>query len=425
MNKLWICNVIASPKWVNAPLDAALIHRMEPYRHSGDTDVMSLPAVSEDLIRPVLATCHAAPLIREAALGRLPWAEAARAIAENAGAEAACVVRLEPRDLPSQALLTRTQLFASQAFLSRWHEAGGHTHAAEHGGGADARHFDLVPNTYAYEDGYLENTFRRQGILALALESHQGFYALLIERPVRSESISGECSRMLQCVAELERAADMELVVRQAQQAMALHILDSGGTSAFILDHDGWVRNQNECARELFGQMLHFPGTAATELDGGDAHALLPSLKKLLPLERIRASQYSILTPTGRKLMIYAVPWRRNSSIFTSGDELLIAWDMRAEAPMLGTWKADPNGPLAQSLRETFGLTKTESLLALHLVGSNLRDAAADCGMAYETARSHIKSIFSRMKIGNQGELTGLLSRFAYHERLRRALSAS
>jgi len=116
---------------------------------------------------------------------------------------------------------------------------------------------------------------------------------------------------------------------------------------------------------------------------------------------------------------------RRNGSLFDNGDELLIAWDTRADAPMLGTWQSDPNGRLARSLRETFGLTRAESTLVLKLVGSDLRAAAAGCNMAYETARSHIKSVFARMKISSQGELTGLISRFAYHERLRASLLAA
>ena len=57
-------------------------------------------------------------------------------------------------------------------------------------------------------------------------------------------------------------------------------------------------------------------------------------------------------------------------------------------------------------LRCHFGLTPAEARLALHLVaGETLRSAEAKLSMTYETARTHLKSIFQKTGTCRQAEL--------------------
>jgi DNA-binding CsgD family transcriptional regulator len=57
-------------------------------------------------------------------------------------------------------------------------------------------------------------------------------------------------------------------------------------------------------------------------------------------------------------------------------------------------------------LRCRFGLTPAEARLALHLVaGETLRSAEAKLRMTYETARTHLKSIFQKTGTCRQAEL--------------------
>src|SRR5262245_7873562 len=61
-------------------------------------------------------------------------------------------------------------------------------------------------------------------------------------------------------------------------------------------------------------------------------------------------------------------------------------------------------------LRCRFGLTPTEARLALHLVaGETLRSAEAKLSMTYETARTHLKSIFQKTGTCRQAELVVVL----------------
>ena len=63
------------------------------------------------------------------------------------------------------------------------------------------------------------------------------------------------------------------------------------------------------------------------------------------------------------------------------------------------------NEPI-ELLRSHFGLTPAEARLALHLVaGETLRSAEVKLNISYETARTHLKNIFSKTGTSRQAEL--------------------
>jgi DNA-binding CsgD family transcriptional regulator len=63
------------------------------------------------------------------------------------------------------------------------------------------------------------------------------------------------------------------------------------------------------------------------------------------------------------------------------------------------------NEPI-ELLRSHFGLTPAEARLALHLVaGETLRSAEVKLSISYETARTHLKNIFSKTGTCRQAEL--------------------
>src|SRR5215831_15640723 len=63
------------------------------------------------------------------------------------------------------------------------------------------------------------------------------------------------------------------------------------------------------------------------------------------------------------------------------------------------------NEPI-ELLRCHFGLTPAEARLALHLVaGETLRSSETKLSMTYETARTHLKSVFQKTETCRQAEL--------------------
>ena len=63
-------------------------------------------------------------------------------------------------------------------------------------------------------------------------------------------------------------------------------------------------------------------------------------------------------------------------------------------------------------LKRVFGLTRREAALASVLsTGKPIDEAADDIGMAYETARSHLRRIFDKTETSRQTELMMVLAR--------------
>jgi DNA-binding CsgD family transcriptional regulator len=63
-------------------------------------------------------------------------------------------------------------------------------------------------------------------------------------------------------------------------------------------------------------------------------------------------------------------------------------------------------------LRRVFGLTRREAMLASVLsTGKPIDEAADEIGMAYETARSHLRHIFDKTQTSRQTELMTVLAR--------------
>jgi DNA-binding CsgD family transcriptional regulator len=69
--------------------------------------------------------------------------------------------------------------------------------------------------------------------------------------------------------------------------------------------------------------------------------------------------------------------------------------------------------PVAPHLiRKLYGLTPKEAELAEKLArGMSPEEAASELNMQYETARTHLKHIYSRMSISRQSELVALVGR--------------
>lgn len=65
-------------------------------------------------------------------------------------------------------------------------------------------------------------------------------------------------------------------------------------------------------------------------------------------------------------------------------------------------------------IAEIFGLTRREAEVAARMVRSadDLKTIASELGMAYETARTHARSLMAKIGVGNRIELIMELSRY-------------
>ena len=110
-----------------------------------------------------------------------------------------------------------------------------------------------------------------------------------------------------------------------------------------------------------------------------------------------------ISRPSGARSFEVLVPPLPSSNLLSRG------------GPAAALFITDPEGETgldAQRLRDLFGLTPAEIRLVMALVrGQSVEDYAETAGISSNTARTHVKRIYSKTGVRRQSELVRLLLR--------------
>lgn len=208
----------------------------------------------------------------------------------------------------------------------------------------------------------------------------------------------------------IERAVRIHTRLHRVESERALYAgaVEHLAVGAVILDGKGAVTGANQLARQLFAQhdgiwldgvslRVHSPREAAelrrltTELLA-ERRQGLPGVVQALRITR----------PSGRAdLGLIVRPLPSDPAVDASG------------LPGLAVFISDPEeqseAPVAV-LSKLFGFTPTEAQLALRLAnGMNLDEVAAALGMSRNTARAHLRSVFTKTGISRQSALVRLI----------------
>lgn len=174
-----------------------------------------------------------------------------------------------------------------------------------------------------------------------------------------------------------------------------------------LLDMHGVVRTMNDIAREAIGDGLSYAhGRIHAALPNTDAR-LQAAIKSALPGSVLPAAGgVLIIRPSGRAPFYAEV-----APIRPKMDALeVMAFGDGGAMVLIRSLEASPRN-VGQHLRE-MGLTPAEARLAETLAGGVSLRAAADLNaIAYETARSHLRSIFQKLGLRRQSELVALATR--------------
>lgn len=218
-----------------------------------------------------------------------------------------------------------------------------------------------------------------------------------------------ELSRLAIIGKHVERA--LRLSIRLLDEGLAknglanaLTRLDAG---VFILDALGRVKFSNAAAEKFVGNgvdigddaKLRFalPHDVAPKTGRGSLIELLPHHQRPIQIQRPGMS---------RPLMAYLLPVPQSAN--PAHDFLSHA---RAIVLLIDPAGAPPDPTL---IRDLLGLTLAESKVAA-LVGSGAapRDAAEKLGVAEDTVRKALKSVFAKTGVSRQSELASLMARLA------------
>lgn len=184
--------------------------------------------------------------------------------------------------------------------------------------------------------------------------------------------------------------------------------LDRLSCGTVLVDRRGRATYSNRSAETLFGQGIDIKRghlTAEDSASNSCLQQLIASATSAQFVTNREASRPVVIRRLGRRpLLIEALPAvERTYAPFAHGHALLMITDCEDRSP------SD-----AARLQMTFRLTDSETRLAVQLSsGKTFAEAAEVLGIAYETSRSQLKSVFAKTGTRRQAELARLLARVA------------
>ena len=248
-------------------------------------------------------------------------------------------------------------------------------------------------------------------ILGVDLRFDSGFEARLRVTRDRSRSnfAAAERDALQGLVPHLRNAIRLfeRLQASGAEDGVYRGVVEQMGVAAIILDHDGKLVRANAVAERLLDEAdgLALAG-GRLRLAAGDAHRALEKLLRLLKADADPAAappqRFRIERPSGRRDLGVVAKAVTTPAFMRGG-----------KGAALALFVSDPGqdaAPDPEAIRDLFQLTRMEAMLAAALAGGgSLVEAADRLGIAHNTARSHLRSIFAKTGARRQSQLVHLL----------------
>lgn len=212
-------------------------------------------------------------------------------------------------------------------------------------------------------------------------------------------------AKLLDLRFHLQHAVSLAVRTSFLLGAGIIDLLDRFETGAVVLDRRGLVSHANRMASAAFGSGLDVvAGRLAARDPGinGDLQRLVDGAIAS-PFSLAAARPVTIPRLEGRPLVVEAMPLAQGvvEDPFCMLRSIVLITDL-GHVPVLQTAR----------LRHVFGFTNAEVRLAIHIAGgADIDEAAISLGITRHTARSQLKSIFSKTDTHRQAELVALLTR--------------
>lgn len=199
----------------------------------------------------------------------------------------------------------------------------------------------------------------------------------------------------------LARAASLGAQMAQTVAQVTVDALELARTPAAVIDSDGQLRAINpSCEASLGDRAAAYRGRLRfrdAEVNRRIDAALHANRNGATAGASIAIGAYDKL----HACVLHLLPLRRQARNLFNSDGIVVL-------------VADPvnrNTPNAALLKLLFDLTKAEAMLTAELAaGRSLRQAAAQRGITYATARTQLRAVFAKTGCHRQGELVALLN---------------
>jgi DNA-binding CsgD family transcriptional regulator len=236
-------------------------------------------------------------------------------------------------------------------------------------------------------------------------------WCLSIQRSIEQGPFAPtELKRLAALSRRLSGAAELARAFGFARMEAAVQAFEASGSAVAMIDRCGEVLRLNHAAERLLGPNLQIIRRRIISSDRDATAALDRALHALIWSREAEAFHTPIVLPRRQGRPIIAYPSRLSRS---AAEGLALCHGFVVFVDLEARLTAAP-GDLAR----VFGLTPAEARLATRLLSEDPIELAADkLGIAYETARNLLKSIFQKTDTHRQGQLVSLLSRMAQRQR--------
>lgn len=339
-----------------------------------------------------------------------PWRGFLLALAAQVGAEHATLI-LTPPDDPRLGTNITPSVPAQRAqeYIDRYLEIDPFVNLPE---GRVVMLFEYVGRTgldraAEYRD-WLE-TFEGSHVMGVDLKVSSGFEARLrlTRSPGGPEFDSAERARVEAILPHLRQTLELHgrLASTRSEHSLLVDAVEQFAVGTILLDHRLNVIRLNEVAAailaeadgiRLAGQSIVFAASATDRAFRAAAReaaaARAPGHRAILGVPR----------PSGRRELALVIRPMALPDFMQTG-----------QAPAVALFLTDPSRQRtvrAEAVRKMFACTPTEAEIAAALAnGLSVADTAARLGIARNTVRAHLRSIFAKLGLNRQSQLIQLI----------------
>ena len=344
----------------------------------------------------------------EAALDPTRWVKALTSMASATGSYGAVMLPLSGDALPNVPYTENVSEVMEAYFRDGWHvqdERMRTVPALRQRGVADDfdGHSAEEIARHPYYQEFLA-PHRLQWYAGVKIACGDDLWAVALQRTIDQGPFSAdEKDELARISGRLSTGAAIARALATSAASGALEAFDMSGTAVVLLNRLGHVFKANQSAERLLVGDVQIVKGQLTARDARATTALNRAIRELLwrPTGGLSAP---VALPRASRRPLLAYPARLSSSTANALADcqamvILIDPDTRSRTPEM-------------SLRSVFRLTEAEARLATQLAfGSSLETVADEFGIAKETARSQLKSIFAKTGVHRQAELVAMLAK--------------
>jgi DNA-binding CsgD family transcriptional regulator/PAS domain-containing protein len=264
---------------------------------------------------------------------------------------------------------------------------------------------EIATNAY-YQEFHAAHGFRWFGGVKIAFGDD--LWVLAIQRTIAQGPFTPEeIEKLAKLSPQLSTAGSLARALGFARVDAALAAFEASGSAVILLNLCGEVVRANQAAERLLGPHLGISQKRLVCRDPDKTKEINAALHRVL----WSASQSILLPPVslprGEKRPLIAYPLRLAG---VSADALAPC----QAVVVLIDLETQPRPP-ENVLQSCFGLTMAEARVARQVAsGQAVDQVAEELGIARETARHQLKSIFAKMGVHRQSELVRILAQVVY-----------